>query len=56
MCFVYCYSNSQSQQTPLHCASGSGHVEVVELLLTQGAEIDSKDKVSQIKEVIVGVL
>ena len=56
VCFLYCYSNSQSQWTPLHFASNSGHVEVVKLLLTQGAEIDSKNKVSQIKEVNVGVL
>ena len=56
MCFVYCYSNSQDQWTPLHCASRDGHVEVVKLLLAQGAEIDSKNMVSQIKEVNVGVL
>ena len=56
VCFVYCYSNSQSQWTPLHIASSYGHVEVVQLLLTQGAEIDSKDEVSLVKEVNVGVL
>ena len=50
MCFVYCYSNSQYQQTPLHIASNYGHVEVVKLLLTQDAEIDSKDEVSLVKE------
>ena len=56
MCFVYCYSNSQVQWTPLHWASGNDHVDVVKLLLTQGAEIDSKDKVSLVKEVNSGVL
>ena len=56
MWFVYCYSNSQYQQTPLHNASRDGHVELVKLLLTQGAKIDSKDKVSLVKEVNVGVL
>ena len=56
MCFVYCYSNSQVQWTPLHCASRSGHVEVVKLLLTKGAEIDSKSVVSQTKEVNIGVI
>ena len=56
MCFVYCYSNSQDQQTPLHVASRNDHVDVVELLLTQGAEIDSKDVVSLVKEVNVGIL
>ena len=49
MCFVYCYSNSQSQWTPLHHASSSGHVDVVKLLLTQGAEIDSKNEVSLVR-------
>ena len=56
MCFVYCYFNSQYQQTPLHNASSYDHAEVVKLLVTQGAEIDSKDEVSLVKEVNVGVL
>ena len=56
MCFVYCYSNSQYKRTPLHHASSNDHVEVVKLLLAQGAEIDSIDEVSLVKEVNVGVL
>ena len=56
MRFVFCYFNSQYQQTSLHIASRKGHVEVVKLLLTQGAEIDSKDEVSLVKEVNVVIL
>ena len=52
---MYCYSNSQYQWTPLHFASKNGYAEVVNHLLTQGAEIDSKDKASLVKEVNVEV-
>lgn len=32
--------------TPLHCASRSGHDQVVDLLLEKGAPINAKTKVS----------
>lgn len=34
--------------TPLHCASRSGHDQVVDLLLEKGAPINAKTKVSSI--------
>ena len=33
--------------TPLYKASEGGHLQVVELLLSKGAEVDSRDKVSK---------
>ena len=32
--------------TPLHNASVIGHLQIVELLLSKGAEVDSRDEVS----------
>ena len=32
--------------TPLYKASEGGHLQIVELLLSKGAEVDSRDKVS----------
>lgn len=34
--------------TPLHCASRSGHDQVVDLLLEKGAPINAKTKVSTV--------
>ena len=36
----------QYGRTPLYCAAECGHLQIIELLLSKGAEIDSKDKVS----------
>ena len=38
----------QSQQTPLHLSSKSGHVDIVNVLLSHGADIHVKNKVSKI--------
>ena len=32
--------------TPLYKASKGGHLQIVELLLSKGAEVDSRDEVS----------
>ena len=32
--------------TPLHKAAENGHLKIVEILLSKGAELDSRDKVS----------
>ena len=32
--------------TPLNRAAACGHLQIVEVLLSNGAEVDSKDKVS----------
>ena len=36
-------TNRRTGITPLHCAALKGHVEIAELLLKKGAEIDAKD-------------
>ena len=36
----------QDGRTPLHKAAEGRHLNVIELLLSAGAEVDSKDKVS----------
>ena len=36
----------QYQQTPLHLSCKSGHVLIVKILLSHGADIHAKDKVS----------
>ena len=36
----------QNQQTPLHLSSASGHVDIVDTLLSHGADIHVKDGVS----------
>ena len=38
--------------TPLYKASESGHLQVVELLLSKGTEVDSRDKVSTYNNVM----
>ena len=38
----------QNQQTPLHLSSASGHVDIVNMLLSHGADIHVKDVVSKI--------
>ena len=37
----------QGQQTPLHLSSESGHVNIVNVLLSYGADIHVKDRVSK---------
>ena len=37
----------QGQQTPLHFSCMSGHVEIVKVLLSHGADIHVKDRVSK---------
>ena len=41
----------QNNQTPLHFASKRGHSEVVQVLLSHGATVDMKDRVSSIESV-----
>ena len=36
----------QDRETPLHCAAETGQLKTAELLLSKGAELDSRDKVS----------
>ena len=43
--------------TPLHRAAECGHVQIVEILLSKGGEMSSRDRVSTCNEVyIVSVL
>ena len=37
----------QNQQTPLHLSSKSGHVGIVDVLLSHGADIHVKDRVTK---------
>ena len=37
----------QAQQTPLHVSSKSGHVDIVNVLLSHGADTHVKDVVSK---------
>ena len=43
---VLYYPIIQWQSTPLHWAAGQGHTNSVALLVTSGADINMKDKVS----------
>ena len=43
----------QDQQTPLHLSAKSGHVGIVNVLLSHGADIDVKDKVSKYYVLII---
>ena len=36
----------QNQRTPVHLSSESGHVDIVNMLLSHGADIHVKDRVS----------
>ncbi|EED24650.1 ankyrin repeat-containing protein, putative [Talaromyces stipitatus ATCC 10500] len=40
-------STMSGGETPLHCAAGKDHDEVVKLLMVRGAELDSRDKDGQ---------
>ena len=42
----YAFTSSQNGRSPLHYASGNGHVEVVEKLIAANAHINLKDEVS----------
>ena len=42
--------------TPLYKASEGGHLQVAELLLSKGAEVDSRDKVSTYNNVMYCVI
>ena len=42
--------------TPLYKASEGGHLQVVELLLSKGAEVDSRDRVSTYNNVMYCVI
>ena len=46
---VNCRDFEGRQSTPLHFAAGYNRVEVVEYLLTMGADVQAKDKVSSYK-------
>ena len=42
--------------TPLYKASEGGHLQIVELLLSKGAEVYSRDKVSKYNSVMYCVI
>ena len=42
--------------TPLYNASEGGHLQVVKLILSKGAEVDSRDKVSTYNNVMYCVI
>ena len=43
----------QDQQTPLYLSTESGHVDIVKVLLSHGADIHVKDRVSELIIIIV---
>ena len=44
---LYWLLSLQYGRTPLYKASKGGHLQIMKLLLSKGAEVDSKDKVSK---------
>ena len=42
----------QHKSTPLHRAAEKGHLKIVEILLSEGAELDSRDIVSACNNVM----
>ena len=36
----------QDDQTPLHRAALSGHIDIVKILIEKGTDVNAKDKVS----------
>ena len=46
----------QDNQTPLYKAALNNHLEIVELLLSKGAEMDSRDKVRKSITVLLSVV
>ena len=38
----------QYQQTPLHLSASNGHIDIVQMLISQGANIHVKDEVVKI--------
>lgn len=47
-----CLSVYQEGMTPLLYAASKGHLEVVQYLISEGSEIESKDKVKLTKDMI----
>ena len=47
------WTRHQGGWTALHCAARGGHTELARLLLDRGADVNSKDKVSDMKREVV---
>ncbi len=47
--------NIQNRRTPLHIAAEKGKLDVVQLLIESGANIEAQDRVSEVRASLNGI-